>query len=435
MPRNVFAGASPGAILITVRVAIMTAGSRGDVAPYTGLGHGLARAGHEVTVVTHERFAGPVAAAGLGFRAVPVDPRAELASRSGQRLHRSWSPAGKLTRLLGLARSLVGEVAEALLAAAVDSELLLVNGAVAPLGQVIAEGLDVPCVGVYLQPLSGTREFAPPMIGTGSWGGPANLLGAGAVSAALDLVFPDACRALRARFGLPRRGVRATRRAYERADWPVFHGFSPLVVPRPADWRPGLAVTGYWWPHEAPGARLPDDVEEFLAAGPPPVFVGLGSATVPDPAELSAAVARGLRAAGVRGVVQRGWSGLRAEGDDMLAVGDVPHGLLFPRMAAVVHHAGAGTTAAGLRAGVPAVPVPVQFDAAFWARRLASLGVAPRPVPLRRLTADALGAAVREAIGDPSYGQRATAVAEAIRAEDGVRPVREAVDRLALGAT
>lgn len=414
-----------------MRVAIMTAGSRGDVAPYTGLGHGLAQAGHDVTIVTHERFAPLVRAAGVGFHPVAVDPHAALASQAGQRLHSAWSSAGKLARLVAMARSLVGELAEDLVAAAGDSELLLLNGAVAPLGQVIAEGLGVPSMGVYLQPLAATGEFAPPMLGAGSWGRPGNRLAAGAVNAALDVVFPDACRTLRARFGLPPRGVRASRRVLERADWPVFHGFSPQVLPRPRDWRAGLTVTGYWWQHDEAGARLPGAVEEFLAAGTAPVFVGLGSATVPDPEALSATVVRALRSAGVRGVFQQGWSGLTAEGDDMLVVGEVPHSLLFPRMAALVHHAGAGTTAAGLRAGVPAVPVPVQFDAAFWARRLTALGVAPRPLPLRTLNADALAAAVRQATGDPSYALRAGALAERIRAEDGVRPVRDAVDRLA----
>ncbi len=409
----------------------MTAGSRGDVAPYTGLGLGLARAGHEVTIATHERFAPLVLGAGVGFHPVPVDPRAALDSAAGQGLHRSRSAAGKLTRLFGMARELVGEMADALVAGAVGNELLLLNGAVAPLGQVIAEGLGVPSAGVYLQPLAPTREFAAPMIATGSWGGPVNRLSAAAVNAGLDQVFPDACRTLRDRFGLPRRRVGAQRRALERADWPVLHGFSPSVLPRPADWRPGLTVTGYWWPEDDAGERLSDEVEEFLAAGPPPVFVGLGSATVPDPEALSAAVVRGLRAAGVRGVIQRGWSGLDADGDDMLVVGDVPHRLLFPRMAAVVHHAGAGTTAAGLRAGVPAVPVPVQFDAAFWARRLQTLGVAPRPVPLRRLTAAALADAVGQVVRDPSYAERATALAERIRAEDGVEPVLRTLDRLA----
>ncbi|PWI45135.1 UDP-glucose--sterol glucosyltransferase [Streptomyces sp. ICBB 8177] len=411
----------------------MTAGSRGDVAPYTGLGHGLTRAGHEVTVVTHDRFGPMVRAAGVAFHAVPVDPRAELASQAGRRLHRARNSAGKLARLLAMVRPLVGELAQALLTAAEGSELLLLNGAVAPLGQVIAEGLGVPSAGVYLQPLAPTRQFAPPVIGAGSWGGPANRFAAVAVNAGLDLVFAGACRTLRAQLGLPHRRPRTQRSRLDRADWPVLHGFSPHVLPRPADWRPGLEVTGYWWPHEAPGAQLPGAVREFLDAGPAPVFVGLGSATVPDPEALSATVVRALRSAGLRGVIQRGWSGLDADGDDMLVIDDVPHGLLFPRMAAVVHHAGAGTTAAGLRAGVPAVPVPVQFDAAFWARRLTTLGVAPRAIPLRTLTADALATALRQATTEPRHSRQARALADLLRAEDGVQPVRRTVERLTSG--
>jgi UDP:flavonoid glycosyltransferase YjiC (YdhE family) len=114
----------------------------------------------------------------------------------------------------------------------------------------------------------------------------------------------------------------------------------------------------------------------------------------------------------------------------MLTIGDVPHALLFPRMAAVVHHAGAGTTAAGLRAGVPAVPVPIQFDAGFWSARLVALGVAPDVVPLRRLTVPALASALLRATRDPAYRERARTLGARVRGEDGAAPVLEAVDRL-----
>lgn len=114
----------------------------------------------------------------------------------------------------------------------------------------------------------------------------------------------------------------------------------------------------------------------------------------------------------------------------MLTIGEMPHSLLFPRMAAVVHHCGAGTTAAGLRAGVPAVPVPVQFDEAFWGARLVRLGVAPQVVPLRRLTVDSLAAALARATRDAVFRERAQALGARVRAEDGVSPVREALGRV-----
>ena len=149
---------------------------------------------------------------------------------------------------------------------------------------------------------------------------------------------------------------------------------------------------------------------------------------------MSRLIVEALRTAGLRGVVQSGWSGLRAEGDDMLTVGEMPHSLLFPHMAAVVHHAGAGTTAAALRAGVPAVPMPVWFDGAFWASRLTALGVSPGPVPLKTFTTpDTLAAALTAATRDPRYRLRAAGIAEALRREDGVAPVLAALERLEHG--
>ncbi|MFD9439129.1 glycosyltransferase [Streptomyces sp. NPDC060006] len=412
----------------------MTAGSRGDAAPYTGLGHGLARGGHEVTVVTHACFEPLVAAAGVGFHPLPLDPRAELESARGRALHRSATGVGKMARMVGMTRSLVGRMADDLVAAAGSADLLLLSSSLSPLGHTVAEGYGLPSMGVFLQPLAPTGEFAPPVIGTRSLGAAGNRLAGRAVNAAVDRIFADTTRALRARLGLPPVGSRASRRARERRDWQVHHGFSPLVVPRPGDWRPGLGVVGYWWPHDVE-PRLPDALEDFLDAGPAPVFFGLGSATVPDAERLGEEVVRALRAAGLRGVVQRGWAGLSADGDgdDMFTVDEVPHSALFPRMAAVVHHAGAGTTAAALRAGVPAVPVPIQFDEAFWAARLVSLGVAPTAVPLRGLTAGALGAAVTRAVAEPAYARRAQELAGRLRDEDGVGPVLAAVDRLAGG--
>jgi len=417
-----------GAILAVVRVAIMTAGSRGDVAPYTGLGHGLSRAGHEVTLVTHARFEPLVAGSKIRFHPLPVDPRAELESSRGRGLHRSATGVGKLVRVVAMARALVGRMTDDLVAAARSSDLLLLSGSVGPLGHTIAEGLSLPYLDVPLQPLAPTREFGPPMLGVRSLGAVGNRIAGHGVSLAVEQVFAGALPAVRERLGLPRASAAAAWWARERQGRPVLHGFSPLVVPRPDDWRPGLSVTGYWWPYDAE-PQLPSPVRDFLDAGPAPVYVGLGSATVPDPERLSACIVRALRRAGLRGVIQRGWAGLGASGDDMLTVDDIPHSALFPRMAAVVHHAGAGTTAAGLRAGVPAVPVPIQFDEGFWSARLVSLGVAPRTLPLRHLTPDTLATALMRATRDPAFARRAETLGARIRGEDGVAPVLAAVDR------
>ncbi|WP_370745772.1 glycosyltransferase [Streptomyces sp. LUP30] len=150
---------------------------------------------------------------------------------------------------------------------------------------------------------------------------------------------------------------------------------------------------------------------------------------MPGPRRLSAEIVRALRRAGLRGVIQSSRAALMADGDDMLTVDDVPHALLFPETAAVVHHCGAGTTAAGVRAEVPAVPVPVpiQFDEAFRADRPVALGVAPASLPLRRPTADALAAALVRATRSPGIRERAREPGVRVRAQDGAGPVVRAV--------
>lgn len=410
-----------------MRILIATAGSRGDVAPFTGLGAHLRAAGHQVAVATHGTFADLVRAAGLEFRPLPVDPRAELASDRGQRLLRTGSGPLSVIQLLRLGRSFMPALGDGIVAAtALGTDLLLTTSATTPLGQVAAEAAGIPSVGLYLQPIAPTREFAPSVTGTRSLGRTGNLLAGHAVEAATDRLFAPAVRQLRHRLGLPPRSIARARRAH-----PVLHGFSPAVVPRPADWRPGLDVAGYWWPHPDPDWQPPARLVDFLAAGPPPVFVGFGSLVVPHPEALSATVLAALRAARVRAVLQAGWSGLgAADSDDVLTIDDTPHDWLFPRMAAVVHHAGAGTTAATLRAGTPAVPVPAQLDAPFWSDRLTRLGTSPGPVPLPALTAARLAATVRRALDDPHHRERARAVATTLAGEDGTAKVLATVDRL-----
>jgi UDP:flavonoid glycosyltransferase YjiC (YdhE family) len=171
-------------------------------------------------------------------------------------------------------------------------------------------------------------------------------------------------------------------------------------------------------------------VIEFLRAGPAPVFFGFGSMDPDQAARLNDIVAASTEQAGVRAVVQSGWAGLNPRGDDILMVDDLPHDWLFPQMAAVVHHAGAGTTGAGIRAGRPTVAAPILVDQPFWAARLHRLGVAPPPLPLPELSVDNLAAAIRACLDEPAYRDRATQLAADLAAEDGAGAVLEHIAAL-----
>jgi len=209
----------------------------------------------------------------------------------------------------------------------------------------------------------------------------------------------------------------------------VLHGFSAHVLPRPADWRPGLEVVGYWPSPEPPGWVPPPELVDFLDAGPAPVFVGFGSMGSGQDGWLSETVAGALRRSGGRAVVQAGWAGLEGVGPDVLTIGDVPHSWLFPRVAAVVHHGGAGTAGAAFTAGTPAVAVPVYADQPLWGERIRALGVGPAPLPFRALTADALAERIRD-LQTGRYRDAAADLGRRVRTEDGAGRVVEALGAL-----
>jgi UDP:flavonoid glycosyltransferase YjiC (YdhE family) len=150
-----------------------------------------------------------------------------------------------------------------------------------------------------------------------------------------------------------------------------------------------------------------------------------------DPRRVTETVLDALRDSGQRGILHAGWADLGggALPPSVLQVDYVPYHWLFPRVAAVVHHGGSGTTASGLRAGVPSLVVPFVFDQFFWGRRVAALGVGPRPVPYRRLSPARLAGAIGEAVADTGMRRRAEALGARIRAEDGVAAAVRIVDR------
>jgi UDP:flavonoid glycosyltransferase YjiC (YdhE family) len=202
----------------------------------------------------------------------------------------------------------------------------------------------------------------------------------------------------------------------------VLYGYSPAVIPKPPDWGEDTHVTGYWFLDPVEAWTPPAALVEFLEAGPPPVFVGFGSMSSRKPEETTALIVDALDRAGQRAILLSGWGGLEGARvpDTVFVVDAVPYSWLFPRVAAVVHHGGAGTTSAGLRAGVPSLVIPFFGDQPFWGRRVAALGVGPEPVPRRRLTAERLARALREAVTDEGMRQRAAELGARIRTEDGV---------------
>jgi UDP:flavonoid glycosyltransferase YjiC (YdhE family) len=414
-------------------ITLLTLGSRGDIVPYLALGRRLRAAGHAVRVVTHANFAPLAADYGLDFHPIRLDVKSLVASHEGQQL--LGAGQNVLRQAAAIKRTFVrlsDETARDLLDPTLrvtDAVLCQLPGAL--YGADLAEAAGVPLIQLAVMPLERTRQW--PHLACPAWLG--RLPGFTHLSYPLveQLVwqmFRPSINRFRRRLGLRPQGMRGYFRQLGARGVPVLNAFSPLVVPRPPDWPAHIHQTGYWFPHD-PAWQPPPALLRFLEDGPPPVFLGFGSMPLRDPARTAATLLEALRLSGQRGLLHAGWGGL--------AAADLPPTVfplryaafewLFPRTAAVVHHGGSGTTAMGLRAGVPSVLVPFTFDQFFWAERVQALGAGPRPVPYAALTAPRLAQALTAAVTDPTLRARAHTLGQALAAEDGLGQAVAVIER------
>lgn len=402
---------------------MVAVGTRGDVQPLVALALGLQAAGFDINFATHGNFETFIRGFGLEFSRLAGNPEELIHTDDVQ----GWLSAGRnpiefARHFLRVAEKLVEEVTHDTLAACQGTDAILFT-ALGAAAFDIGEALNVPVLGAGLQPITPTREY-PPMLMPVDFnpGSMANLLGHHAM---LNLFYRPVARHIRRwrkHLGLKPHGLQGPFQRVYRERIPVLYGYSPSVLPQPADWPAWHRVTGYWFLEEHKNWQPPDELLAFLDSGEKPVYVGFGSMSPRDPAAAAQLVVDALEMAGQRGVLLSGWAGLNMAGlpKNISRIDSAPHDWLFPRMAAVVHHGGAGTTAAGLRAGVPTVTTPFFSDQPFWGLRVRDLGVGPPPVPQKRMTAKRLAAAIRRAVTDAGMQARAAALGEAIRREDGV---------------
>ena len=427
-----------------MRIAIIATGSRGDVQPYVALGKGLREAGHTVRLVTHLNFEALVTAHGLECWPVDADV-AEIAQGAEMReLLEGGNFLSIMSQMAKEAQRGAIKLTRAALPASQGMDLLLGGMGGVFAGVSVAEKLQLPFLQAYLVPFSPTSAFPSVLLPARlPWSpGWLNRLSHHLTRQLMWQAYrAGEASARREILGLPRGSFWGPYTSDHTAACPVLYGFSPAVVPPPPDWGDGILVTGYWFLDSGDEWAPPSELTTFLESGTPPVYVGFGSMSSRKPGETAELVLQALDRAGQRAVLLSGWGGLRSTDlpDTVLMVDSVPHAWLFQRVAAVVHHGGVGTTAAGLRAGVPSVIIPFFGDQPFWGQRVASLGVGPAPIPRRRLTADGLAQAIHTAVSDDSILQRAAELGTTIRAEDGIRVAVEAIrnhcDRGAAGGT
>ncbi len=422
-----------------MRITIFASGSRGDVQPMVALGLGLDRAGHEVTIAAPRNFRSLVEERGLAFHPFAVDVEELMRSDLGRAWlgHSSDSPA----REVRLVSRLVSEWAQPMAAESIElagSADLFISGVMTldVVDALVAAGGGrhvVALLAPFHPSRSGRVTFQTPYPERDS---ALNRLSGLATRAALAYAFGSPGAAVRKSLELSPRWAPSFGGTYRKtlATTPAVLGASPLVVPPPRDWPAWVRTTGYWFLPMVPTWSPEPQLRNFLNHGDPPVYVGFGSMSTREASATLSTIVAGLRLTGRRGIIHSGGadlgrvSGVGELGDDILAVGDVPHDWLFPRTAGVIHHGGAGTTGAGLRAGVPSAVVSHIGDQPYWGRRVSELGVGSPPVARHRLEARHIASMIAD-FEKPVVIERAAALGEQLGTEDGVAEAISFIER------
>jgi sterol 3beta-glucosyltransferase len=407
-----------------MRALLLTVGSQGDVQPYVALAGRLRSAGHDVVLAAPAVYQGLVEPGqGQHEQAVPFVPLDLDMTEVGQAVDGKHG----LRHMLAFTKAMgqrTGAFLPQLAGIAREGADVVVHHPVLPLGQHLAELLGVPAVVASPLPaLVPTREFPSPAWPATKARLPA-VLNRPSYRAARYLTGAW-CRRDVDRWRATDLGLGNMKHRHDPLagrDVTVLHAFSEHVVNRPHDWPDTARITGYWFAARARDWTPPRRLAEFLDAGEPPVYVGFGSMPVADPARLAGAIITVAKETGTRVILYSLDPRVRrhlSQQPAITVIRQAPHDWLFRRVSAVVHHGGAGTTGAAVRAGRPQVIWPFGIDQHFWADRMVDLGVAVPAKPVRALSKTTLASAVNQAVTDRMLNDLAAGLANRVQAEDG----------------
>ena len=426
-----------------LNISILIVGSRGDVQPFVALGRELRRFGHRVRLASHTCFQQFIVENDIEYAPIAGDPK-ELMAHMVK--HPGLMP-GSMEEVKRK-RVVMKEIIESCWTAVVDPKSIIctkdgepknpnlpdqpwcthaILSNPATFGHYhVAERLGCPLHIFFTMPWSPTAAFPHPLanLSYAKRTPSKNKMSYSFVDALTWSGLGDLCNSFRKnQLGLEQIMGTGGRSLLDDAKVPHAYTWSPNLIGKPRDWGSHIDITGFFFLDLATNYTPPDDLVEFLKAGPPPIYVGFGSIVVDNPDAFNKAILDAFRVTKFRGIVSKGWSELGCSGDvpkDVYVIGNCPHDWLFLQCAVVCHHGGAGTTAAGLLAGRPSIVCPFFGDQPFWGQMIANKGVGPAPITKKKFSADTLAEAFRFCMLQ-STQEKAKQLGEEMRKENGVR--------------
>jgi sterol 3beta-glucosyltransferase len=387
-----------------MNITILANGSRGDTQPYVALGIALKKAGQNVRIAAFENYRDFIESHGLEYFPVRGDVSKIIASGDGKVAINADNPF-KLFLSFNKMKNYVYDIQEDFFNACKDSEAVVYHPGAA-IGYFTAQYLKIPSILATPFPMSITSEY--PSLMFYDWarlGKTYNRITHMIFEKIMWMASSNAIKQFwKSKFGALPESFGCPFSRQNSLQSPTIISCSNNVFPRPNDWPTGIHNTGYWFLEKDTSWQPPKDLQNFLSTGKPPIYVGFGSVGDPKSShQTTSIVIEGLRRTGQRGILATGWGSMSKPEivyDDMFFVENIPHDWLFPKMSMVIHHGGAGTTAACLKAGVPSIIIPYGNDQFAWGRKIFELGISSKPIPRKTLTAKKLSEAIQFAMNE-----------------------------------
>lgn len=424
-----------------MKITLLAYGSRGDVQPYAALALALKSRGHHVRLAAPENFKGFVEGFGLEYAPLAGDTRAMLENEKTLGHVLNNENIGFFNAVNREMEPIKARFCDDALEAAKGSELVVSSPITEFLAQSVAEAAKARCVLSYLAPQYPSSHSAPFGLPIRTFYLPfLNSIGHALFERAWWGFYDKGINEARKRWGLqPQNGSPTS--AFRKKGGLTLLGFSPELVRRESDWPESVVLSGAWrMPESARDSQGGDHHDagfvQWLEDGSPPIYFGFGSMPVPDHTEFLEMVAEVTEGMGMRALIGAGWTDISMQAcdlpDNLAIVESADHGWLLPQCASAVHHGGAGTTHAGLSAGIPNVVASFFADQPYWGRQVRRLGVgdsfAFRDISPARLR-QALELALEE-----GTAQRAAELGARMGAENGAIRACEAIEAWAKSA-
>lgn len=400
-----------------MKITILTYGSRGDVQPFLPLSLGLMARGHSVSLAAPSRFKNLVEEQGIHFVPIAGNP---------ENLSRGFNDAGynfikQFRELMKHAIDIGADILRQTEDACKDADLIIHTFAHAVGGHTLAREKNIPDIHIQGFPMfTPTGDY--PNVTLPNW--KLRAWNRFTHQFAIKMSWWGAkfgYEQVRRRTGLPRRKLYSPFDDDRlRSRTPILCAWSPSVIPPSADWSPNVHVTGYLLGELDADYRPPNELQKFLAAGDAPICVSFGSMLNREAAKIHHLVREALLQTNHRGIILSGWSNVQRElSNQILYLDAVPHSWLLPRCKMLIHHGGAGTTSAGLRAGIPNIVIPHTADQPFWGNRVHAIGAGPIPIPIRKLSVENLTWSILESEAG-AIPKQAASIGQELSGEDGV---------------